>query len=42
MEFRCQCECGEMFKKTIEKPSNKQVAEEMYYGFLSVDCEEHK
>jgi hypothetical protein len=42
MELRCQCECGERFLKKIEKPTATQVAEEMYYGFIAVTCDEHK
>lgn len=42
MKFNCECECGERFKGIIEKPTEKQVAEEMYHGFLSITCEEHK
>lgn len=42
MKFNCQCECGERFQKIIEKPTVEQVTEDMYHGFLSVNCKEHK
>lgn len=42
MEFRCQCECGKRFRKTIENPTDAQVAYEMYVGFIYEKCEVHE
>lgn len=42
MNFRVQCSCGKRSLERIEKPTNDQVAEEMYHGFLAVECKGHK
>lgn len=42
MDFRVKCSCGKRSMERIENPTNKQVADEMYYGFLEVECKGHE
>jgi hypothetical protein len=41
MKFNCECECGKRFQQIIENPTENQVAEDMYNGFIYVNCEGH-
>jgi hypothetical protein len=42
MNLRYKCSCGKRFLKKVKEPTDKQVAEEMFHGFISCNCEEHQ
>lgn len=42
MKLRFKCECGQRFLKEVEQVTERQIANELHYGFVPCQCEEHK